>query len=478
MTRIIEEDRVFTILSVFAAAMLLATLFRVAKPHFSFVGGSRLWILLSVLGFLVYLLGSIYSRFEFQWMSLPLFYLGTVAFLAGSRVTLYAVPSVLALILLPLPFYLSVQLVDALDLVLVSAIALSGIAVVTLRPSPAAIGCEYCKEGEAKVGDFCEYCGKIRWPARLSVDGKRLAGVAMATALIIFSVSVSLPLVTVSDSGVYLTRYSLAGVHEGTALATFPGWSSELSSSSNGLSGSIVTYPVNGKGSDASVSFSISSSRAASARSVFPPHVVIRKNGSQSLAQGESAERVYWSEGGKNMSGLTWSTYSRYVSGVAVESGYLTLLLSTKTQTSSQGGETRLLQLSQTISSRLAAAKQGEWFLTYALGPLLNNLLYVQSGAAFGLFALAAGIARSADFSGGRRLENSLGLRDDEFALLTYLSAKGARTGSELLKEDPAFSDWQTLRRTLGKLKEFSLVTNVVQTRMGVPYSLWESKVT
>src|SRR3989441_7669617 len=317
MTRIIEGDRVFTILCVFAAAMLLATLFRVAKPHFSFVGGSRLWILLSVLGFLVYLLGSIYSRFEFQWLSLPLFYLGAVTFLAGSRVTLYAVPSVLALILLPLPFYLSVQLVDALDLVLVSAIVLSGIAVVTLRPSPAAIGCEYCKEDEAKVGDFCEYCGKIRWPARLSVDGKRLAGVAMATALIIFAVSVSLPLVTVSDSGVYLTRYSLAGVHEDAALATFPGWSSELSSS-NGLSGSIVTYSLNGKGSDASVSFSISSSRAASAPSVFPPHVVIRNNGSLLLAQGESAERVYWSEGGKNMSGLTWSTYSRYVSGVAV----------------------------------------------------------------------------------------------------------------------------------------------------------------
>src|SRR5207245_10773374 len=107
---------------------------------------------------------------------------------AASLVSLYVVPSVLPLLLPPLPFYLSVQLVDALDLVLVSAIALSGIAVVTLRPSPSAIGCEYCKEGEAKAGDFCEYCGKIRWPARLSVDGKRLAGVAMSTARIIFAV--------------------------------------------------------------------------------------------------------------------------------------------------------------------------------------------------------------------------------------------------------------------------------------------------
>ena len=137
-----------------------------------------------------------------------------------------------------------------------------------------------------------------------------------------------------------------------------------------------------------------------------------------------------------------------------------------------------MLQLSQTISSRLAAAKQGEWFLTYALGPLLNNLLYVQSGAAIGLFALAAGIARNVDFSGWRRLENSLGLRDDEFALLAFLSEKGPRTGYELLKENPVFSDWETLRRTLGKLKEFSLTTNVVQTRIGIPYSLWESKVT
>ena len=138
-----------------------------------------------------------------------------------------------------------------------------------------------------------------------------------------------------------------------------------------------------------------------------------------------------------------------------------------------------MLQLSQTISSRLAAAKQGEWFLTYALGPLLNNLLYVQSVAAIGLFALAAGIARNVDFFGGRRLENSLGLRGDEFALLTYLSAaEGARTGSELLKENAVFSDWETLKRTLGKLKDLGLIKNVVQTRMGVPFSLWESKVT
>src|SRR4029077_6272526 len=79
------------------SGVILALTLKVAMPHLTLAKGSILLLIPIFLGVLMNLLGFSLAEFGIVWASLPITYLGIIAYLGGNRFAAFLTPSVAVL---------------------------------------------------------------------------------------------------------------------------------------------------------------------------------------------------------------------------------------------------------------------------------------------------------------------------------------------------------------------------------------------
>src|SRR5712692_9798323 len=170
------------------SGVILALTLRVAMPQVRLAKGSVLLLIPSLLGILMGVVGFSLGRPSMVWASLPLTYLGIVAYLGGGRFAAYLTPSVAVLAALPVFVLVSPGTAYIVALSLLGVAGFLTLICLRFRPMHQR-GCEYCVGYFERDAMFCDFCGRrLSGLLKIQAPGKRLLG-SLASGLILITLT-------------------------------------------------------------------------------------------------------------------------------------------------------------------------------------------------------------------------------------------------------------------------------------------------
>lgn len=462
-----------TAMAVCLCFALLVAAERVWKFQFRIEKGNSGLLLITVVGFFVYLWGSYLGSFVLHWVSFPLVYLGLCGYLAGGRATVFLVPSVALFTLIVFPAWAS-QFAPLVGYVMLATLCGVGLVLARFRVARQA-ECTECQAYLRQGKKFCLRCGRLNGSVQLPLEATKLAKILVGSVLILLVFTLNVPLLTMGSSGLSLTTYSLTGVKERTPVPSASGWTASQVSLTANESGYVSTYRMSGKG-QLNVTVSISPSPYVSSDRALVGMSNPTRNGSVEIFPGASAT-VVLSEGNQSSEGLLWGTQITYLSEGKIVHDFATVLVSGSAFSYSSGSGGFL-----TVSSSVGRALTPAGGLPGIVTPVLSSLLpydgYLLAGLGSCILMGVASVARSMDRRDARKLDGSLELGNSEFELLTSIAGLGARcTGADLLARNGEAGDWPSLDALLNRFLRLGLMEPQVFAREGFPQLLWTCRV-
>jgi len=473
---LVENDYWLVIASLASAIVTAAFLFKARRPVYLISKGSAQWLLLSLGGGATYLIGSYYGSSWLHWAGIPLVYFGLVMYLCGRRFGAYLAPPVAMLSTIVVPYFAGavVGYVTAAGLVLYTGLIVLAIRNYKVLDTEE---CESCPSYRA-IG-FCENCGtKVGHSISIPLPTKGLIIVAVISALVISSlVQVTVPIVSLTGSGLQVNSYRASGLVGSTNLTSFPGFETSLIGTQSNQSLTSFSYKVVGNESVRAI-ISLSSSQRASSEGALSFYNESALVGTQLLTADQAAFQYAWSQDGVNYTGLLVQSPLAYLSDGRIVQSSAAFFFVQATSNSTGPATHAVTTLANATSSRLQGVKGGYPILTMILGPLSSNMQYVTLAAALVFFGLVGGIARSLDLKATRRFDNSLALSGPEMEVLSAI-ARGPKdfTRRDLVERIIKLGDSGVDVSFPEKLLRCDLASKEIVSRNGSPILVWAFKV-
>lgn len=470
----------FTIIvlaSLGTSVLLLVAILRRSGTEFEMEGSSSLGTLAIASALGLYLLGSYFSSFPIQWVSLLFMYNSVLLYLGGTRLVRLTFPPCLALVPLALPEYSILSLTAGA--VLGGAAIWSLAVVVRTHPSVAQSECTYCRSYAEKHEAFCAHCGRKVGKFHVPIGGRKILKIVLIFWVLIL-VSFIPVNVLVNEGGVdHYSTYRIGGLQGSVPIGTADGWNT--TSSSHTVKGTLTTdtYNLTNGAEKVTVVLALSPSEQVSKKAVFVPYPNLKQNRTVLVGASESATE-YVSKSNSSVIGLFWSTELAYFTGTNVAM-YTVSYLATQNHTGSLTNTTGIAAVAGLTLTQLQHVQQWAWLTTFVVGNWEAYSPYIASVGAVLLIFLPFEGARRIDLSKVKEFENTLGLSVEESKILAFLESKKIPvTGVDLVEavgKSAGLSDWPSIQPRLVKLEGLGLARKKVVHEQGYTRCLWESSV-
>jgi hypothetical protein len=466
-----------TALAAFSSAFLVLTL-RKSKPQYSIGRGSASWSLVAVLGFCLYLLGSFLGEHLLQWAALPPVYLGLAACLGGKRFASHLIPSVLIIALLPLQAFLDPTLVEGGTGLTFGLAVFSAALAVRFRP-PRQEMCAYCKTYDLQGRSFCDHCGvRLSRPFEVMIPGRRVLTMGAAVLAVVLLLGVTLPVLSLSGTGLHIADYGLSGGSKFSSLPAAPGWTSSFKGHASDSNATTFDYILTDGTNDVNATLALSRTPGLSELAATGGYLNATQDGVLLPPGGSSGAQFSFTDGGKSYSGLLVSSDANYLLVGEAQQAYASYFFAWPSSVPSTVVAYGIVPLADASTVDLARAGQTGSIVVWFFSLVQTNELIALGLCAAALFTAIGGVATNIDRSSRRRFDNSLGVDEKEFAILESMSArKSSETGKAILRTCGLEHDWSALSPILEKLERYGLLEREVATADGIPKIFWKSKV-
>ena len=468
---------IITVLSsAFVLAAMVASLVAFAKGTGAQyeLKGSRLGLLVAMVGVISYLAGTSLQSPVIHTFSIAVFYAGCVLYLAGRRAFVSALPAGLVMLSTFAPTADSQWGLVYMDWLAWTVIVASEALLWVSRKSPQTVACYLCPTFEGKGWSFCGSCGRKIAPL-MGPSSRRILGLAAVSVLIALMFVPSMALVTTGPA-TSAVNYGLGGPQSGNGFAPLPGWSAKASTLSEG-GVQVTQYTLSKAGTtiEAFVAASQSTNvfnrtRTAPVSSFAPPSPV-----------NESMAGYSFQQKGTRYLDLEGVFQVTMLNGSSVQTGLVAIdIRQTAAQFAADHGSSfysaAASVASWTSNSNFWSGWAGNLFSAYQV--------FSQAAVACSFACFAVGlftVARDDELARSRRRESMHSLEDPEKAVLeAFGSGSDLMTGSQLRDENMKGRYWvpdPAIYSTLDELERRGLVSTSVTLNRWAPVLKWRRLV-
>lgn len=433
-------------------------------------------VLLCSLG--AYAGGSYFGYPELHLVGLAGMYLGFVVMLGGRTHFLPVAVSLLPVLALVLP-----AIAPGLGAVAVQLASLALVSVFLLSRRKGSIQssdqCEYCLSYERRGSSFCLYCGRPLSGGSLQIPRSMLTTGAVVSIVLIILASISVPVITVSGTGVNYTTAGFAGVQPGIPIPASGAWA--LGSVSPHALGSVkaFVYPMNGAGENLTFWEIVTSNPVSTTQlsTILPGFRLLFPRGTSGNA---SLPVFTWTYENRSFTGFYGASAATVLSNVTKSQVSIAYLVGLEGQVPEAGGSSLAKQVVPVVDDRLSNAQEYGFLVSAGLYPETIGV-YLQGAGSVAVLLGVLGLTRGRALRASRIMENTEGLTRNDFELYARLSGSGGEgTGQEILEKVNSrfgITSWRGLLAKLERFRELGLIETRLRVCRGVPSLKWVCEV-
>jgi hypothetical protein len=427
----------------------------------------------------VYACGSYFGHTELHLVALVGMYLGFVVILGGRTHIFPVAVSLLPMLALVLP-----AIVPGLVATAVQLAVLASISVFVLGhwkgSSESSERCEYCASYVSSGSRSCLYCGRS-----LSGDAPRASisllatGGALTIVLIVLAL-VTIPVITVTGTGVNYAVAGFTAVQPGNPILGSTSWTLDgVSSHAYPGLGMVFFYHAKGAEENLTVWEIVSPFRLTTAQvsTILPG---FRTNSTHVTFGNTSLPIFTWTFENHNFTGFYGASSATVLSNFTKSQVSIAYLGGLEGQTPKGGGSSLVEQVVPVVTDRLSNAQKYSFLVSAALLPSMIGV-YLQATGGVAVLLGVLGFTRGRELRALRIMENADGLTRDDFELFARLSSSGGEgTGKEILDRVNArfgITSWSGLLTKLQRFRELGLIQTRLRVNRGQPSLKWVSKV-
>ncbi|MGD0477833.1 MAG: hypothetical protein ABSB29_06680 [Nitrososphaerales archaeon] len=434
-------------------------------------------ILLCSLG--AYAVGSYLGYPELHLVALAGVYLGFVVILGGRTHMFPVTVSLLPVLALVLPAIAPGLVATAVQLAVLASVSVFVLAR-WKRPSMSSERCKYCASNESSGSQSCLYCGRFISRDRPRIPMSMLAIGGVLSIVLIILASVSVPVLTVTGTGVNYTTAGFAGMQPVNPIAGSGSWTlGGVSSHAYPGLGMAFLYPVKGAGENLTFWEIVSPFHLSIVQlSTILPGLM---TDSTSGTFGNISLPVFaWTYENRSFTGFYGATAASVVSSVTKSQVSIAYLVGVEGQIPGDGGSSLAKQVVPVVAGRLSNAQKYSFLVSAAQFPSKIGV-YLQAVGGVAVLLGVLGLTRGRALRASRIMENTEGLSRSDFELFATLSSSGGEgTGQEILERASAklgITSWNALLAKLQRFRELDLVETRLRVSQGVPSLKWVCKV-
>ena len=460
-----------------AMALSVVAFARGVGPQYE-LKGSRVGLLLILIGILGYLIGTSVESYLLHSLSIAVFYWGAVLYLGGVRSFVSTLPAGLILLSSFVPMVYGTLGLIYLDGLSWALIVASGGLLWIWKKSVELPACGLCASFRESGKSFCGSCGRLVGPLA-APRSRKLIGFAVFTIATLATLSLTVPLLVTSPT-VSLANVSLGGPQIGNHLAPLPGWEVKtVTVSRNGTAVDEYTYTKGMVTIEAIVAASPDSTIAESAVNSTRMNAVTDPDVPASISQQMSGYTL--TRGKTSYVGVEGLFEVGLLNGSTIPNTFVAVdLRQTSASFDADHGSTLYSTAASVISWATASS---QW------SPTVQELItayqdfiqvaYVCSFAGFGVVLFT--VARDDELTRSRRLESMQALGSSELVVLgAFGSSPKPMTGVDLreaaLRIDPLQSD-SAFYASLDEVTRRGLVAPSVMIEKGRSSQYWRRTV-
>jgi hypothetical protein len=429
-------------------------------------------------GTVLYLLGSYYGQAIAHWAAILILYNGLVLYLGGRYLLKVVLPPSLALFTLALPQ--SVPLEAATILFLTMGDVVSAATLLGEKSNSPPLACVRQEHHTNGAGAYCVYCGNKVGKTTINLGGRRLAKVAVLSAVLLISSAVPVQVITSQNGAIYSSNYALSGLVSKSPLATTDGWalaSSQTTVQGNlGFSRSVLTDG----GHDVVVVTTISPSGPTALGALSNAFPTTSPGGTVSFFGNSTSSQLLLESTNSTFRGLKWTSNIYVFNGASLQRETIAYLAVEALSSTTVSG-TGLYKVTSSTLTELQATQGWNPLVSRAVNAWQIVGSYLSMAGAIFLVALPFEAARRRDLETARSIENVLGLSVEEQAVLALMSASSkpmtGREIMELVREQSGYSHRYPFENLLLKLERLGLVRGVVHKGRRESFMLWKCEV-
>ena len=473
----VTVDSVISLAFVVSAMVLSVLAFaRETGPQYD-QKGSRVGVLVVILGVLLYVTGTYQQSALFHSVSIALFYWGSVFYLGGTRTLVSTLPAgFMALSVLVTAGY---PPWGAFYLYGVSwALGVASAAILFAgRKVAQPLGCGLCASFRSRGRTFCSSCGSLLERPSTSLGRRRVLGFALFTAIFLTVLGLTVP-VTVAGPRVALVDFGLGGPHLGS-FAPLDAWRVAPIASAAGGAATGYSLTQGGASLQAYVATSQSSGVALSAVNSTMTAPIAVKGAPATVSP--SMQAYTFIQGKTRYVGLQGVFGVGFVNGTSIGNTYLGVNLRETAAAFSEDNGSALYAAASSMASW--ASGWAIWSSTVGAADTLyltlSQVAYVCSISAIGVVLFT--VARDDELAKVRRVEALRGIGSQEVSILSAFGHEPQQLlGDQLLgatrKLVPTITD-QEFYSSLDELSRRGLVSPNVVIRKTLPVMLWKCLV-
>jgi hypothetical protein len=446
---------------------------------------SGIAILLCSLG--VYAVGSYLGHPEVQIVALVGVYLGFVVVLGGRTHVFPVAVSLLPVLALVLPAIAPGLVATAVQLAVLASVSVFVLAR-WKRSSVSSERCEYCTSNESSGSKSCLYCGRFLSRDRPRIPMSMLAMGGVLSVVLIVLASVSVPVLTVTGTGVNYAVAGFAGVQPGNPISGSGSWTlGGVSSHAYPSLGMAFLYSVKGAGENLTFWEIVSPSRLSIVQlsTILPG---LKTNSTRGTFGNTSLPVFTWTYENRSFTGFYGATTASVISNVTKSQVSVAYLVGLEGQIPGDSGGSLAKQVVSVVAGRLSNAQKYSFLVSAAQFPNMIGSarahtigVYLQAVGGVAVLLGVLGFTRGRGLRASRIMENTEGLSRSDFELFAMLSSSGGEgTGQEILERANTkfgITSWSGLLAKLQRFRELDLVETRLRVRRGVPSLKWVCKV-
>ena len=459
-----------------ASALLSAVLFALAyltlSPWLTVGRNTKFGASATAGAMALYLFGSFEGSSMMHWLAIVLIYPSLVLLLGGRAFALSVLPSALVLGLVP---FVAPEAPVGLAIAYSAGILSAGSLLFhRARNRDIPEDCERCASYRDEGRSFCLFCGKCLSWISVGLRGRRLVALAAFTIILALAFQISLSAVAFGPSGLQRIDYGLAGAQSTRATVLPMGWKVVSQEQYQSALGQGYFYSLSDPTSTSvNVRIGISNKQGPALSVALQGHngTLI---GSVETPLGE-LPMYNLSEGTKLLNGLLYSDTVNIESNNVFTSKSVAYVIDGAPGVISPNDTSRADSVLTTLSNSTNYSVSSAFFTQVVASPLLSYPIAAGVTASVYGMGLVAASVMSVSVDSASRLENSMGLTEEEFALFSSLPRSGS--GREVLEKinGSGFTlSWPQLQNFLARLESMKLMGMRLQG--GNPAMIWSKR--